>query len=214
MTDNQEMVVLYVDLSCEARRASDSVTVWRGALRGRSCSAAPNILASDTSTTQRLVDRAFSDAAREMASDLAMRALALSCEPSARVFSDETQQRASAGLDDSPYGPAALMENPAAVEGALRSLGEHDATMRASAWNVAAMAAGPGEPWTAGEKISLDEDPMVRFAQYKALARLDTALARRQLAIARDTETDLLLVEFLRDSLATQGLVVARSRRP
>jgi hypothetical protein len=214
MTDSQEMVVLYVDLSCEAKRASDGATVWRGALRGRSCSAAPNILASDTSTTQRLVDRAFSDAAREMASDLAVRALALLSEPSARVFPDAIQERVGAGLDDSPYGPAALMENPAAVEGALRSLGEHDATMRASAWNVAAMAAGPGEPWPGGEKISLDEDPVVRFAQYKALARLETALARRQLEIARDTETDPLLAEFLGDSLASRGLGVTRSRRP
>jgi hypothetical protein len=100
------------------------------------------------------------------------------------------------------------------VEGALRSLGEHDATMRAGAWNVAAMAAGPGEPWSGAEKISLDEDPMVRFAQYKALARLDTALARRQLEIARDTESDVLLAEFLRDALATRGLSVTRSRRP
>jgi hypothetical protein len=214
MTDSEAMVVLYVDLSCEAKRASDGAPVWRGALRGRTGSSAPNLLASDKSTTQRLADRAFSDAAREMASDLAVRALALVGEPSARVFTDETGQRTGAGLDDSPYGPAALLENAAAVPGALRSLGEHDSTMRAAAWNVAAMAAGPGEPWMAGERMTLDDDPLVRFEQYKALGRLGSAGAKRQLSLATEKEGDVLLAEFLRDSLASGGIGLARSQRP
>jgi hypothetical protein len=214
MTDSEAMVVLYVDLSCEAKRVSDGVPVWRGALRGRTCSSAPNLIASDKSTSQRLADRAFSDASREMASDLAVRALALAGEPSGRVFTDESAQRAVAGLDDSPYGPAALLENPAAVPGALRSLGEHDTAMRAAAWNVAAMAAGPGDPWMAGERMMLDDDPLVRFEQYKALARLGSANAKQQVIVAIEKEGDVLLVEFLRDVLASGGIGLPRSQRP
>jgi hypothetical protein len=212
--DSQEMIVLYADLSCEVKRAGDAAVVWRGEVRGRAAASAPNVLGSDASTTQRLADRATSDAAREMASDVALRALALLGEPSARVFADEAEQRARAGLDDTPYGPAALQENPSAVEGAMRALGEHEATMRAAAWNVAALAAGPGDPWPAAEKVSLDEDPLVRFVQYKALARLGSAAAIAQLESAARKEDEVLLAEFLRDALASGGIGVARSHRP
>jgi hypothetical protein len=214
ITEGRELLVLYVDLSCEARRASDHAVVWRGELRGRSAAAAPNVIGSDANVTARLVDRSMSDASREMASDLATRALALSSEPSSRVFADETQMRATAGLDDAPYGPAALQENRGAVPGALRSLGEHEATMRASAWNVAAMAAGPGDPWPAGGAMRLDEDPLVRFVQYKALARFGGDSARARLEQASKEEDEPLLVEFVRDALATEGTGLPRSRRP
>jgi len=213
MLGSAEMLVLYVDLSCEAKRVQDGVVVWRGVLRGRAAASAPNVLGSDASTTQRLADRATSDAAREMASDLAMRALSLLGEPSARVFADEAQIHAEAGLDDTPYGPTALQENQAAVEGAMRGLPEHDAPMRAAAWNVAAMAAGPGEPWPASEKVSLDDDPLVRFVQYKALARLGSAAASAQLVTAARKEDDVLLSEFIADALASGGIGLARSRR-
>jgi hypothetical protein len=199
---SEEMLVLYADLSCEAKRREDGAIVWRGEIRGRTAASAPNVLGSDANTTQRLADRATSDAAREMASDLALRALSLRGEPSARVFADEAQLRAEGGLDDTPYGPAALQENPAAVEGAMRGMSEHDATMRAAAWNVAAMAARPGEPWPAPEKVSLDENPLVRFVQYKALARLGTAAASAQLRAAAQKEDEALLVEFLKDGLS------------
>jgi hypothetical protein len=213
ITQGSELLVLYVDLSCEARRASDRAIVFRGELRGRTASAAPNVIGSDSNVTARLVDRAMSDAAREMASDLATRALALQSAPSARVFADETQLQATAGLDDAPYGPAALQENPAAVAGALRSLGEHDAPMRAAAWNVAAMAAGPGDPWPAGSSMKLDDDPLVRFVQYKALARFGGESARARLQQAAREEDEPLLVEFVRDALATDGTGLPRSRR-
>jgi hypothetical protein len=214
MIGSDEMLVLYADLSCEAKRVKDGVIVWRGEIRGRAAASAPNVLGSDVSTTQRLADRATSDVAREMASDLALRAIALASEPSARVFGDEGQMRAEAGLDDTPYGPAALQENPAAVEGAMRSLDEHDATMRAAAWNVAAMASGPGEPWPAAEKVALDDDPLVRFVQYKALARVGSAGTLEQLKNAAQKEEEALLSEFLKDALASGGVGVARSRRP
>jgi hypothetical protein len=213
MTDSEEMVTLYADLSCEARRANDGAVVWRGELRGRTCAAAPNVLGSDANTTRRLADRAVSDAAREMASDLAVRALALLADPSARVFADEAQLRAGAGLDDTPYGAGALEENEGAVEGAMRASGERDAGIRAAAWNVVAMAAGPGDRWTAGESLRLDEDPFVRFVQYKALARLGTATALAQLGAAADREEHPLLTEFLRDAIATRGIGLGRSRR-
>jgi hypothetical protein len=214
MTESQEMLALYADLSCEARRAGDGATVWRGELRGRVAEAAGNVLGSDANTRQRLLDRALSDAAREMASDLALRALGLAAEPSARVFADEAQQRAGAGLDDSPYGPAALQERAESVGAAMRGLDEHDAAMRAAAWNVVAMAAGPGDAWLAGETMKLDEDPFVRFEQYKALARLGSATSLRQLRGALDKEEDALLAELVGDALSTQGIGLPRSRRP
>jgi hypothetical protein len=213
MGDAEEMVALYADLSCEARRTSDGAVVWRGELRGRACAAEPNVFGSDADTTRRLADRAVSDAAREMASDLALRALVLAADPSARVFADEAQLRAGAGLDDTPYGPAALEENEAAIEGAMGAAGERDATMRAAAWNVVAMAAGPGERWSAGESLRLDEDPFVRFVQYKALARLGTAKALALLGAAAEKEEHTLLAEFLHDAIAARGIGLARSRR-
>jgi hypothetical protein len=205
-----ELVVLYADLSCEAQRASDGATVWRGALRGRTAAAAPNVISSDVDVTQRLVDRAMSDAVREMAADLTVRALGLAGAASARVFGDEAQMRATAGLDDTPYGPAALLESPASVEGALRAIDEHEAMMRAAAWNVAAMAAGPGDPWRAGDRMVLDGDPLVRFVQYKALARLGSAAAMGRLGEAAEHEDDPLLAEMLRDCLSSRGVGVPR----
>src|SRR5208337_1093056 len=152
----------------EAKRLRDEAVVWRGELRGRACAEGSNVLGSSLGVTQRLVDRALSDAAREMASDLAVRALALRAAPSARAFPDEGEQRAASGLDDSPWGAAALEENADSVEHALRTLDAHDTTLRAAAWNVVAMAAGPGDPWRAGDKMALDAEPFVRFEQYKA----------------------------------------------
>jgi hypothetical protein len=145
---------------------------------------------------------------------LALRALALVGEPSARVFADEEQQNSGAGLDDAPYGPAALQENPAAVQGAMRAPDEHDAHVRAAAWNVAAMAAGPGDAWLAGDRMKLDDDTLVRFVQYKALARLQSPVALQELRGARVKEGDALLSEFLDDALASGGIGLARSHRP
>jgi hypothetical protein len=210
LADGRELLVLYADLSCEARRVSDGAIVWRGELRGRAAASAPNIISSDANVTQRLADRAMSDAGRELASDLAVRALGLHGEASARVFGDEGAMRAVGGLDDSPYGPAALLESPAAVEGAMRALAEHDAPMRAAAWNVAAMAAGPGDPWTAGDRMALDDDPLVRFVQYKALARLGTPAARARLEQSVTQEDDPLLAEFVHDALGSGGIGVPR----
>jgi len=212
VVESQEMLVLYADLSCEARRAAEGgAMVWRGELRGRVAAEAPNVLGSDVSVTQRLTDRAMSDAAREMASDLALRALALAGEPSARVFGDEAQQRSGAGLDDTPFGPAALQEGPRAVASATRAIQDRDATLRAAAWNVIALAVGPGDAWLAGNAMKLDEDPLVRFEQYKALARLGSANAMDQLRRVASSEGYGLLSEFLRDAIASGGIGLARS---
>jgi hypothetical protein len=213
LTESEQTVVLYADLSCEARRAPDGAAVWRGELRGRACQRGRNVLASSTGVQATLVDRAFSDVAREMASDLAVRALALRAQPSTRAFADEDQQRSASGLDDSPWGTAALSEMPAGVERAMRSLDPHDATMRAAAWNVVALAVGPGDAWPTAEKVALDPDALVRFVQYKALARLGSAGAMAQLRAALPAESDGLLAEMLRDVIASGGIGVARSRR-
>jgi hypothetical protein len=211
VTESDQLLALYADLSCEARRTRDGAAVWRGALRGRACERGSNVLGSNVGLTQTLATRALADASREMASDLALRALGLQAAPSARVFADEGQQRALSGLDDSPWGAAALQENGAAVERALRTLDARDAVLRAAAWNVVAMAAGPGEPWRASESLVLDDDPLVRFVQYKALGRHASPASLAQLRSASASEGDSLLSEMLRDTVATGGLGVART---
>jgi hypothetical protein len=213
VTESVELVALYVDLSCEATRAKDGAAVWRGELRGRTASEGSNVLGSNIGVKERLLNRALSDAAREMASDLALRALGLRAVPSARVFADEGQQRSSGGLDDTPWGAAALEENAAAVERAMRTLDVRDTTLRAGAWNVVAMAAGPEEEWAAGDKLTLDDEPLVRFVQYKALARHGGAAALGQLRTAAENEGDGVLAELARDALASGGIGVARSKR-
>jgi hypothetical protein len=210
VTENAELLALYADLSCEAKRAHDATTVWRGELRGRACEEGTNVLGTSVGVTEHLVNRALSDAAREMAGDLALRVLGLRAVPSVRVFADESQQRSSGGLDDTPWGAASLEENPSAVDHALHTLDVRDATLRAGAWNVVAMASGPDDPWLAGEKLALDDEPLVRFVQYKALARHGGDAALVQLKGAADKEGDALLVEFARDSLASGGIGVAR----
>jgi len=213
VTENAELLALYADLFCEAKRANDGVLVWRGELRGRACEEGTNVLGTSVGVTQSLVNRALSDAAREMASDLALRALGLRAVPSTRVFADEAQQHTASGLDDTPWGAAALEESPGAVDHALRTLDARDATLRAAAWNVVAMASSPGDPWLAGEKLALDDEPLVRFVQYKALARHGGDVALAQLKSAADKEGDRLLVELARDSLASGGIGIARSKR-
>ena len=213
MAEAQEGLAVYADLSCEASRSVDHVAIWRGELRARTFAEDANLLGSDASTRQRLADRALSDAARELASDLALRALGLLAEPSARVFVDAVQQRQRAGLDDSPFGPAALQETGAASDSVQKGLADGNAYIRASAWNVVAMAAGPGDAWTAGAKLALDDDTGVRFVQYKALARLGSAGALAQLRGAAANEGDPLLSEMLADAIKSGGTGLARARR-
>jgi hypothetical protein len=213
VTESQEALALYADLSCEASRAADHVAIWRGELRARTFSEDPNVLGSDISTRQRLLDRALSDAARELASDLAVRALGLLAEPSARVFTDADQQRQRAGLDDSPYGPAALQETGATNPSLQKAITDGSASVRAAAWNALAMALGPGDPWSASVKLTLDDDAAVRFAQYKALARLGSDAALAELRAAAQNEGEPLLAELLADALRTGGTGLARTHR-
>lgn len=211
VTEGRALLALYADLSCEATRVADGRAAWRGELRARTCAAESHLLGSDPGTTKRLADRALSDAAREMASDLAIRALGLTAEPSARVFADEAEQQAGAGLDDSPFGPAALSETAGAMDAAMRATSDHDPQLRAAAWNVVAMAAGPGDPWQAGATLSLDDDALVRFVQYKALARLGSPAALQQLAAAGAREDAPILSELVADALKSGGTGLPRS---
>jgi hypothetical protein len=213
VTEGRALLALYADLSCEARRTADGRVVWRGELRARTCSAESHLLGSDPGTQGRLANRALSDAAREMASDLAIRALGLAAEPSARVFADEGEQRAAEGLDDSPFGPAALSETAASMDAAMRASRDHDPELRAAAWNVVAMAAGPGDPWQAGATLHLDDDALVRFVQYKALARLGTPAAMPQLSSAAAREDDPVLSELVADAIKTGGTGLPRAHR-
>jgi hypothetical protein len=212
VTESAELLALYVDLACEARHTRDGSVFWRGELRGRTCAEGANILGGTLGVTQRLVDRALSDASRETASDLALRALGLRAMPSARAFPDEAEQKVTSGLDDTPWGPSALGENPASVAHAMKTLDPRDVALRAAAWNVVAMAAGPTDPWTAGPTLTLDEAPLVRFVQYKALARHGTPDALAQLRAAADRESDSVLAELAHDALASGGIGMPRAR--
>jgi hypothetical protein len=198
------LAILYVDLSCALEQSLDHTLVWRGELRGRSASNGPGDL--DARAT-----RLMSDVSRELASDVAIRVLGLAASPSARVFADEAASHLSAGFDDTPLGPAALADAPAAVQGVLPSLKDPDAKTRAAAWNVVAMASSPGDPWLAGASMALDSEALVRFFQYKSLARLGSSTSLNELQRALTREDEPLLVEMLRDSIQSGGVGVRRN---
>jgi hypothetical protein len=202
MGEAAALATLYVDAACEVTRAIDHRMAWRGELRGR-CAAGGNLL-------QVLADRLISDVTREMASDLVVRALGLVTSPSARVFPDEEARANVSGLDDHALGALALTEAPEGVDKALAATHASDASTRAAAWNAVAMACGPGDAWRGGEKMSLDGDPLVRFEQYKALARLATKKSLAELSAAAATEDHPLLAQFTRDAVETSGIGTRR----
>jgi hypothetical protein len=196
---------LYADATCEADRASDRVTVWRGVLRGRAAAVGTTSpLAPALPLVQALVDAMVSDAAREMASDLAVRVLALTARPSSRVFADEAARASLAGIDDGPLGGAALAEE--ATPEVAKAKGDEAPATRAAAWNAVAMAADA----IAMESIAFDEDERVRFYQYKLLARVGTPAALDQLRDAAARDGDSLLVELANDAIASRGIGLPR----
>jgi hypothetical protein len=207
-------LTLYVDLGCAVERRHDDVDVWRGALRARAIGSASAAPATDAGLVQKLADRVMSDASRELVSDLVVRVLSLGGAPSSRVFADEAARTRTAGVDDSPFGPAALAEaidRVASAEG--RGLGlstrDLDPATRAGAWNAIAMAAGPGDPLYAGE-VTPDEEPIVRFYQYKALARASSKASLERLRELAAREDEPYLAELAKDARATGGVGVAR----
>jgi hypothetical protein len=213
MSSSSALSTMFVDLSCTARRREDQALVWRGELRARAAATAGVLFAGDDGSLESRVTRMFGDAARELASDL-VRALGLGSSPSARVFRDESAARIQSGIDDTPLGPAALAEKAEGVAPVLPSLkDEESALTRASAWNVVAMAAGPDDPWLAGTALALDQDVYVRFYQYKALARLGTPAALKQLDAALGSEDEPQLLELVRDSIGSRGIGVTRSTK-
>lgn len=214
ISDARALAALYVDLSCEAVRARDRVVVWRGMLRGRSASSASTGLSADSGLIQQMADRAMSDVTRELASDLALRALALTAGPSQRVLADQETAKQIGGLDDTPYGAAALAQTSTAPPAGPDDMKALDVVARAAAWNAVAMAAGPGDAWLAGPSMRLDEEAFVRFQQYKALARLGSTTSLGELRAAAEREGDALLAELLRDALYSGGIGLARSARP
>jgi hypothetical protein len=206
----KRFATLYVDASCEVQRAADKAIAWRGALRGRTCTAeGTSPLSRDKGILQVLLDRMISDASREMASDLAVRVLGLDGKPSERSFASEEQRASIGGLDDGPLGDATLSQRVTPAE-LTRALRDEARLTRAAGWNARAMAAGPGEPWSTEGPVALDDDDLVRFYQYKALARQASPATLAQLRVAAATEGDALLRELVKDSLASGGLGLAR----
>jgi hypothetical protein len=202
---------LYVDLTCEAHGGAERARVWGGRLRARDAATGGGTFGREPATMQRLVDRLVSDAARELASDLAIRALGLSGEPSARVFTDEAERADLASIDDAPGGVAALSESADAATSAAKATRHAEPLLRAAAWNVIAMAAGPGEPAPFSAPFALDEDILVRFYQYKALGRMASTEALAQLRVAAAKEEESLLGDLARDAVATDGIGFART---
>jgi hypothetical protein len=147
-------------------------------------------------------------------SDLVVRVLALGGVPSARVFPDEQARAASGGIDDTPFGASALTEATDRAPGSstVTGLAAMDrATARAASWNAIAMTAGPDGPWFASA-VSFDEDPLVRFYQYKALARQGSATALAQIKDELSREEEAWLAELAKDALATGGIGLPRRR--
>jgi hypothetical protein len=210
VSSSHALSTLYIDLACEASRARDRAPVWRGELRGRAAATSASLFAGDAGTMQTRADRMLGDAAREMASDLAVRALGLAASPSARVFRNEAAAGMLAGVDDTPLGTSALAETPLAAVLALPALRAPEPAARAAAWNVVAMASGPGESWIGGPALTLDDDPYVRFYQYKALGRQASQDSLGALGHALVGEEEPLLAELARDSIASGGTGVAR----
>jgi hypothetical protein len=213
ISDARAIAAVYVDLRCDAVRASDRVLVWRGMLRGRSAAAATTTLSADSGLVQQMLDRAMSDVSRELASDLVLRVLGLRAGPSQRVFADQDEAKARGGLDDTPFGALALSEAGTAPPVGAEEMAKLDVVGRAAAWNAIAMGAGPGEPWLAGDRLRLDDEAFVRFQQYKALARLASPRSLSELRAAADTESDKLCAELVKDALQSGGVGVARSSR-
>jgi hypothetical protein len=198
------LAALYVDASCEVERLADHAVAWKGELRGRAAAlGTTSPLAPSLPLVQSLVDRMVSDAAREMASDLAIRVLGLEAGPSARVFADDAARATGAGIDDGPLGAAALAQT--ITPEVTKAKKDEAAATRAAAWNAIAM--NGEEPL---DELALDDDEMVRFYQYKALARAGTPEALAQLRAAAPREEDSLLAELVKDSLGSVGIGVAR----
>ena len=213
-TIGRTLASLYVDLACEVRRKADKTTVWRGALRGRGFAAADSsVFLNDDQMLQSLADRLMSDVSRELASDLAIRVLALKSKPSGRVFANEEAERDSAGIDDSMIGSTALLETEESAKAAAGSLRDRDPAVRAAAWNVVAMAAGPDEEWAGGVEDHIDDDAFVRFFQYKAFARHGSRATLSALRRALKAEPHALLEEFLKDVLGGEALFVRGGRK-
>ena len=224
VAETRMFATMYIDLSCDVVRNADRSTIFRGELRARAAASRTNLFQSDTTTLQRLVDRMLSDATRELASDLAVRALALANDPSQRVFADDLTQQELSATDDSAIGALALQENPTALVQLVPTIesavsGAHADGERASLWNAIAMSAGPepmrlSDEWLASDKLHLDDDELIRFYQYKALARRASPSTLEQLRAAATHESDALLLELVKDSLATGGIGMARRQRP
>ncbi len=201
---------MYIDLSCDVERALDHRSIWRGPLRGRGAARGGGLLARERTTVQQLADRMMSDTARELASDLIVRALGLGASSSERVFANEGAHDDFAGTDDTVLGPVALGEKPEEARAISSSLKDPEAATRGSAWNAVGMATGPGDPWETKDEVLLDDEPLVRFYQYKALGRRGTQDALRQLRDAASREGEHWLAEFANDTLATGGIGLPR----
>ena len=171
-----------------------------------------NMVSNEVSAMQRLVDRMVSDAARDMVSDLVVRALGLSTTPSARVFADDAVKKDLGGMDDTAHGTVALTEDIGETAMILKGMDSLETFPRAGAWNAVAMGLGPGDPWYGGDKLHLDDEPLVRFFQYKALARLATTTSLAEIKSAADTEGESILTEFLKDTLASSGVGLPRTK--
>ncbi|MEO6418909.1 MAG: hypothetical protein ABIP39_05855 [Polyangiaceae bacterium] len=213
-TIGRTLASLYVDLACDVNRKADKAIVWRGALRGRGISAADSsVFLNDDQMLQSLADRLMSDVSRELASDLAVRVLALKTKSSGRVFANEAAEREGAGINDTAMGGAALSESQESAKAASSSLRDPDPMVRAAAWNVIAMASAPDEEWVGGIDDRIDDDAFVRFYQYKAFARHGSRATLSALRRALRAEPQPLLEEFLKDILSGEGLVVRGGRK-
>ena len=114
----------------------------RGATSSAAAWGSPSVSSTAHCRTRRARWRATSLSGRS----------ALRAAPSARAFADESEQRAGSGLDDTPWGAAALEENADAVEHALRTLDTHDTDAARGGVERGRDGGGPGRPVARGRQ--------------------------------------------------------------
>ncbi len=170
-----------------------------------------NLLGSGASVRQRCRPGVLRRGARDGERPRAPRA-----RPAGRAERPRLRRRrpaeAAAGLDDSPFGAAALEQNGA--PSSARAKGSHDGT------RTCARARGTSSRWRRGRRslgrgreAALDDEPRVRFVQYKALARHGGDAALAQLRRRRADRGRLGAARAAGGALATRGIGVARGTR-
>lgn len=208
------LLIAYADVICDVRDASESVTNWRGLIRGRAAAALSPSVDFPERGSRILVDRAIADLGRELASDLLVASLDDRPLATERIFRQPEAKVVFGGVLDAPRANLALVQDAERARELVESTDKSPAAM-ARHWNAIGLLAGGGRPWLGGIRTNLSSDALVRFFQYKALARHASPATLRELERASAEEPISILQVFALDAVASSGLApVGRHARP